>query len=217
MLPPGRQLICAPCRKKIRYVSGPVCCLCGKPLRDENAEYCSSCRKERPGFVQGIAWAEYSSRYIRRFLAQVKYHNGRQLLDYPCQDFAKRISGRVKRWNAQALIPVPVHEERRRLRGYNQAEEIAVRLSRELEIPVDPCLLYRTENTEAQKDLGALKRHENLLHAFSAKRREHPYHTVILVDDIYTTGATASACTLALKRAGVRAVYVLVLAISRDI
>ena len=76
-LPPGKKLICEPCRKKIRYVRGAVCFKCGKPIEDESREYCKNCESRMPGFVKGLAWAEYSSFYTRRMLSEVKYHGNR--------------------------------------------------------------------------------------------------------------------------------------------
>lgn len=216
-LPPGKTLICAPCRQKIRYVRGPKCYVCGKPLSDETREYCHDCDRRRPVFTEGIAYAEYSSKYIRRMLVQVKYHNGRQLLDFPCLDFAKREETRIRAWQAEALIPVPVHRSRLKTRGYNQAAEIADRLGRVWKIPVDAEWLVRSGRTEAQKSLNSFERFENLRQAFSLQGPPKHYRNVILVDDIYTTGATVNACAALLKKAGVENIYALYLAIGRDL
>ena len=215
-LKPGTTLICPECTGKIRYVRGATCYACGKPLSDPSKEYCHNCEERRPPFKKGISWAEYSSKYIRRLLSEVKYHENCQLLDFPCLDFCEKHKEEIASWNAEALIPVPVHEKRRRVRGYNQAEEIANRVSKHLSIPVDPTVLIRTENTKAQKELTAEERMKNLSRAFKCTATEVNYQTVILVDDIYTTGSTASACTEALLRSGVKTVYFLSLAIGRD-
>ena len=215
-LPPGRTLICDPCRKKIRYVKGPRCMKCGKPLADETLEYCGNCEKRMPSFVKGISWAEYTSRYVRRMLSEVKYHENPQLLDFPCLDFGERIREEAAAWQAEALIPVPVHASRLRERGYNQAEEIANRLGAVFGIPVETGLLVRRERTTAQKELNEQERRNNLASAFFVPPSHPSYHTVVLVDDIYTTGSTAEACTRALMNAGISEVYLLTLAIGRD-
>lgn len=215
-LPPGEKLICDPCRRKIRYVKSPVCFRCGKPLNDETKEYCYDCERRPPAFDAGIAYAEYSSKYIRRMLSEVKYHNGRQLLDFPCLDFAKRYEQVVKRWRAEVLIPVPVHLSRLKMRGYNQAAEIAERLSRVWRIPVDPDYLQRTSKTVAQKTLSSMERFENLRTAFSVTGPKHKYKRVIVIDDIYTSGHTLAFSSSALKLAGVEHVFAAYLAIGRD-
>ena len=216
VLPPGENLICAPCRKRIRYVRDPVCLKCGKPLSDETRAFCRSCEKRQPSFERCFAWAEYSSDLIRRMLSEVKYHGNAQLLDFPCQDFAEKVREKLQIYHPEVLIPVPVHEKRFRERGYNQAEEIAVRLSRVLGIPVDPDCLLRVRETKAQKELTDAGRALNLRQAFRTREERIPYRTAVLVDDIYTTGSTAEACTRILRRAGAECVLVLVLAIGRD-
>ena len=109
------------------------------------------------------------------------------------------------------LIAVHVHHglmSRRRKRGFNQAEEIADRLSAVWEIPVEKHLLFRKKKTAPQKELGESGRLENLVSAFEADAGcAKQYRSVILVDDILTTGATMEACARALKHAGIEHVY----------
>ena len=215
-LMPGKTLICEPCRKKLKTVVDPVCFKCGRPLRSALREYCPDCEKNPPAFISNTAWAEYGSFYIRRMLSEVKYHGNRQLLDYPCRDFASRLMPLVKRWQAEALIPVPIHKNRLRQRGYNQADEIAARLGKHLKLPVDSTSLVRRSETSAQKTLGRAERALNLLSAFSWQSVPRKYHSVILVDDIYTTGATLNACTGVLLRSGIEKVYSVCLSIGRS-
>ena len=214
-LPPGKTLICPPCVKRIRYVVPPVCYKCGKPLSDETRELCRNCKKRLPSFEEGISWAEYTSDYTRRIMNEVKYHGDPHLLDFPCEDLLRRQGSHIRKWGAEALIPVPLHRKRLLERGYNQAEEIAARLSPGLGIPVDASLLLRKAETKAQKALTSEGRAMNLMGAFQASRPS-PYRRVILIDDIYTTGATAEACTRTLLRAGAEEVFFLSLAIGHD-
>lgn len=214
-LPPGKTLICAPCRKKLRLVREPVCFKCGQPLLSAEREYCTPCEKNLPAFESNTAWAEYGSFYIRRMLSEVKYHGNRQLLDYPCLDFGLKMKARVESWQAEALIPVPVHESRKEERGYNQAEEIAQRLGKIFGIPVDASCLQRSAETHQQKNLGRRERAVNLMSAFSWQGTPKKYRTVILIDDIYTTGATLNACTAVLQSAGIDKIYALCLSIGR--
>ena len=213
---PGETLICPECKEKLRLVRQPVCYLCGKPLSDGSREYCHNCEKRKPSFEKGLSWAEYTSFYVRRMMGEAKYRGNCQILDYPCLDLVNRHKNEILSWHANALVPVPVHEEKRLVRGYNQAAEIAYRLSSHLSIPVDEGALVRTENTKAQKDLSEQLRFENLLRAFQVPDHSVIHDTVILVDDIYTTGSTAECCTRALLSSGVRKVYVLTLSIGRD-
>lgn len=215
VLPPGKKLICDPCKKKIRYALEPLCLKCGRPMEDEGEEYCSNCKKRMPSFEKGIIWAEYSSKYIQRMLARVKYQDDPQILDYPCRDFALRSLSFAKETRAEALIPVPVHKSREKIRGYNQAGEIAERLALYWGIPADHDFLLRTKRTEAQKKLSDLQRILNLQQVFSVNKKKPVYQCVILVDDILTTGSTAEACSRVLKASGVKKVYFAALAAGR--
>jgi len=103
------------------------------------------------------------------------------------------------------VVPVPLHRRRRRARGFNQAEELARHLGLEWKN-----VLRRTRATSSQTDLPAARRHANVRNAFSLKR-SHAVDglTVLLVDDVSTTGATLNACAVALRRAGARDVRAL--------
>ena len=96
---------------------------------------------------------------------------------------------------------------RRRERGFNQAEELARRLSGPLGIPVNTSILKRTRKTAPQKSLDSGGRLKNLEQAFTASVLPSGIKNIILVDDIYTTGSTIEACTRALRKAGAEHVY----------
>ena len=146
-------------------------------------------------------------------MAQIKYNNRREYLDYYAGEMVRRLGPAVKAMKAQALVPVPVHPERLKTRGFNQAEELARRLSGGLGLPVETGLLSRNKNTAPQKDLNPAQRLKNLEEAFSAKCPRTGLTSVILVDDIYTTGSTVEACSRVLTRAGVSRVYFLCICI----
>ena len=153
-----------------------------------------------------------------RSMAQIKYQNRREYLDYYSEEMVRRLGHRISRMKAQFLVPVPVHPARKRQRGYNQAEELAVRLGKLTGIPVCTQALVRIKKTAPQKELTAGERLKNLEKAFAVRKEFLPPGTdgVILVDDIYTTGSTAEACSRVLKSAGVRRVYVLSVCIGGD-
>ena len=107
-----------------------------------------------------------------------------------------------------ALIPIPIHKRKLEKRGYNQAELLADALGKKLDIPVERELLARVVNTEPQKSLDPEHREQNLKNGFSMYRKKCvSYKKVLLVDDIYTTGATIEACTKSLHAAGIPDVY----------
>lgn len=107
------------------------------------------------------------------------------------------------------ISPVPLHPARRRERGYDQARILAAQVARSLGLPCRANLLRRTRRTEQQTALGASARRENMRGAFEARERSDGLH-VVLVDDVYTTGATMDSAAEAVRAAGATAVTGLV-------
>jgi ComF family protein len=200
------QLVCPGCRGKLSYVTEPVCKKCGKEVDDDKEEYCPGCRKRMPGFRRQIALFNYNEA-VKSSMMKFKYNNKREYADFYIEELL-RLHGRdLQEMRIQAIVPVPVHSSRRRERGYNQSEVLARRLGRRLKIPVYPHALIRTRKTLPQKGLGSAGRLHNLEKAISWGRCARLPGTVLLIDDIYTTGATMEACARALKKAGVREIY----------
>ncbi len=140
-------------------------------------------------------------------MAQIKYKNKREYLDFFGAAMAKRYEKAVARMGVEVIVPVPVHPSRRRVRGFNQAEVLAGVLGEKLEIPVEPKVLIRKKKTRPQKELSAAERLKNLSGAFAAGEGSDGIKRVLLVDDIYTTGSTIEACSRVLRNAGVEKVY----------
>ena len=115
-----------------------------------------------------------------------------------------------------ALVPVPVSAKRERKRGYNQAALLAQVIGRNTGIPVREDFLLRRTDTAAMKGMSAQQRRVNLKKAFTAPFDDVKSKTIMLVDDIYTTGTTVDACAAALKEAGAAAVYFITLAIGEE-
>ena len=204
VLPKGR-LICPGCLKKLSFVTPPVCMKCGKEIGSELQEYCPDCLRRPRSFEYGMALLNYN-KTAAASMAAVKYRNKREYLDFYARAAAVRFGERIQASGIQRIVPVPVHPSRFRKRGFNQAEELAGRLSQELQIPAAG-LLLRVKKTDPQKGLGAGGRLKNLAQAFQALPEAKNWERVLLVDDIYTTGSTAEACTRALLNAGVKKVY----------
>ena len=120
---------------------------------------------------------------------------------------ADRCGMMIRRWSPDVIIPVPIHISRLKMRGYNQAGLIAEALGRIVGIPIDEEALVRVIKTAPMKELSNRERVKNLQNAFQADEKVVRYKKVLIVDDIYTTGATFDACAAVLKQAGVREVY----------
>jgi ComF family protein len=120
-----------------------------------------------------------------------------------------RYSAWIKDIGIEAIVPVPLYKAKKRRRGYNQAESFAKALGRAWNLPVNKDLVYRVRNTTPQKGLSTKERKENLEKAFCKGKSTIRYNTVLLVDDIYTTGSTAEAVASELFQRGIKQVYFL--------
>lgn len=207
---PWESSTCPECAGKLRTVKEPVCFCCGRELTDDTKEYCGRCEKERLSFVRNFAVWQYDSR-MKKSVADFKYNGRKEYAKFYIRHMKQRFGSQLLRYGVTALVPVPVSKERRRYRGFNQAELLADGLAEELEIP-SIGLIRRTRNTAPQKELSPGERKKNLESAFvwdekEAVSLERIPETVALVDDIFTTGATMEACTKILLSHGVKSVY----------
>ena len=209
-LPGGRGQICPECAGQLSPVREPACFLCGKELTSENGEYCGDCRRQKKSFVRNFPVFNYTDA-ASRSMAAIKYKNRREFLPFYQEAIRRRYGMRLAGMSFQAVIPVPIHPSRRRERGFNQAELLAEDLAAYLQIPCLGQALLRTKKTLPQKILSPQKRAENLREAFAAGQIPAGLCRVLLVDDIYTTGATLEACSRVLLASGIREVYTLTL------
>ena len=172
------------------------------------------CQKQSHVFTKGIALWSYDEQ-VRKAVYRFKYKNRREYAGYFGEELIKRYGRQMRGWDADAVIPVPLHKKRLKRRGFNQAELIAKEIGRRLEVPVEPDMVFRIVNTRPQKELNEKERHKNLKNAFKISKNVVKLKKIILVDDIYTTGATADAIARLLLRAGVEKIYVVILCIGK--
>ncbi len=203
---------CWPCASALLPVAGPCCPRCGTPVveRAEAESECSRCAARPPPW-QGARAGFVFGESIRAAILRLK-RLGPDAAPGALVDSAVRAGvGPAPQWGrVDAVVPVPLHPARLRSRGFNQAALLARAMGRHVGAPVR-LLLRRTRATPLQPSASAARRWRNVAGAFDASARVRA-RTVLLVDDVLTTGATATACTAALVEAGARAVYVWTLA-----
>lgn len=207
--------VCRACEKKIVYIKTPFCMKCGKQLQKEAEELCLDCRKKKHEYIQGTALYDYGS--MADSLFRFKYAGRQEYAEFYGKELYSKKAGWLKAVCPDALIPVPVHISRKRQRGYNQSELIARALSKYSGIPVNTGLISRVKKTLPQKNLSERERQNNLKRAFKIRQNDVKLSTIIIIDDIYTTGSTIDAMAQVLKNAGVQKVYYMALAVGRGI
>jgi ComF family protein len=192
--------ICARCWASIPTFTPPLCARCGDPLASWrtislDAGRCPRCRRTDSAIAVSRAVGPYAGS-LREIVHALKYGG--------CRSLAAPLASRMRASAADVLaaadvvVAVPLHRRRRRLRGFNQADEIAARLG----VRVAP-VLRRIRATPSQTDLPAARRHANMRGAFALRRGSSVAGLrIVLVDDVCTTGATLEACARVLRDAG---------------
>lgn len=199
---------CAPCWSGFRFLGPPWCATCRVPFAFDRgpAARCATCLASPPphaGVYAAVTYGETAASLAVRLK-----HGGRIAL-------AETMARPMARWvpaEAELLVPVPLHRWRLWRRGFNQAALIADALSRRTGVPRDHRSLTRERQTRLLRGLGRGARARAVAGAFvvpAARRDAVRGRRIVLVDDVYTTGATAHACARALRRAGAASVTIL--------
>ncbi len=213
-LPPGPERFCAACRAALDGNDQPTCPRCASSVGPyANLEGgCTHCRGEVFHFERAVRLGPYEG-LLRELILRLKQSTGEGLAEILGVWWARRAGDRLRQLRAEVVIPVPLHWKRRWQRGYNQSEILADCLAAELRLPFRPRWLRRIRFTPSQSEQSASARRQNVRQAFQARPRTGLRgKTVLLVDDVLTTGSTASDAARALRGAGAGQVVVAVLA-----
>ena len=205
---PTRGPVCERCWQSIRPLTPPLCDRCGDTLPTWRTvstalACCARCRRTTRALDRARSVGAYEGA-LRAVVHALKY-DGRRSLARPLAEMMRQRGVDVLD-GAACVVPVPLHASRRRHRGFNQASDLA----RHIGLPVIHAL-GRTRATATQTGLSSARRHRNVRDAFAPTRAGRQLNglTVVLIDDVSTTGATLDACARALKGAGVREVRAL--------
>ncbi|MDO4546145.1 MAG: ComF family protein [Bacillota bacterium] len=205
--------LCDKCIKQFHWITGRTCDKCGKALPDTyRGELCYDCMAGQHIFKKGYSCLTYGL-HERELLMGYKYSGKGYLAKKLGEMLYDRIS--CEDLDVDIIVPVPIHKKRERQRGYNQAELMAKRLADLWGVPVADRGFLRTRQTPLLRSLGPEDRQSYLEGAFAvtaAGQRAIGGKRVLVVDDIYTTGATADAFSKELLKAGAGEVYLLTLA-----
>lgn len=219
------RAFCLACQGRIQLIRSPLCPRCGRPFASRVGpdHLCRQCMQQPPGFRYARAWAAYgtsnnSPQPLRQSILRFKYARnmraGKALAGLAARHFSRvqqQGAGPTEAYNR--IIPVPLHLSRLRWRGFNQSLILARAIGLRINTPVDPWLLSRTRPTQPQTKLSREDRRANVRGAFRvntpALAKEKRF---LLVDDVYTSGATVEECARTLYQNGARSVDVFTLA-----
>jgi ComF family protein len=213
----SRVPICPECLDGFERIAEPMCRCCGRPWLFEavpqTAEpLCRLCRVKFYAFDRARSFAIYNDALIEAVLL-LKYDEVTRLGDWFAARLAELVEREREAWQADVVVPVPLHKGRQRERGYNQAELIARPLARRLGLKLERYLLARMRPRPAQLVLSRTEHWKSVRGAYATREGLKVDNLrVLLVDDVLTTGATLDACARALKKAGAAAVLGLTVA-----
>jgi ComF family protein len=210
--------VCQVCWLAVPYIKPPICYQCGQPFAAPMAgiastvHRCGTCRKAPPPYTKARAIGLYKGT-LRDMIHAMKYQRIYGLV----RPLADLLFAQFKfHWYEQRpdlLTPVPLHRSRLRAREFDQAHALANHLGQQMDIPVAGDLLIRHRRTASQVDLNAVQRRRNVQGAFRLQEpRACQGKSLLLIDDVYTTGATIRECARLLQQAGARWVGVYTLA-----
>jgi len=206
--------ICPRCAQLVLPTPQTICRRCGR-AQAVQVDRCNHCTDDAAFPLQRARAAALHASPLREWIHLLKYEGRRDLAPLLARYLAAALD--QPDWREiiprlDAVAPVPLHGERLRERGYNQAELLAQALCERRRLPLCVDLVQRSKFTRSQVGLNGAERKENVKDAFTASTECRGLH-VLLIDDVYTTGATLCACAAALLKAGAVAVYALALAI----
>lgn len=210
----GMRGLCSSCKGSFVRIKEPYCLKCGKGMEKEGEEYCADCREKAHFYKQGRALYEYSS--VKESIYRFKYRGRQEYGEFYAEEIEKYLGKIIGFWKPDIITAVPLHITRERKRGYNQAALIAEALGRRMGIPVNTRLVKRIKKTKPQKELTARQRQNNLKKAFKIRGNDVKLSTIIVIDDIYTTGSTIDAMSCVLQEAGIETVYFIAIAAGKE-
>jgi competence protein ComFC len=211
-----------------------VCCICGEHLVTDEMLLCTTCDSSLPRTsywkhqinpiqqtMESRIGVSHASSYlffqkknsVQKLLHLIKYKGDRALAELIGSYFGKELSSVPALNDVSIIVPVPLHPRKKLQRGFNQSAEIAKGIAKSLNIPCETGILYRNTNSVTQTGKHREERWDNVKQVFAVRsevslKDKH----VLVVDDVFTTGATLESCCVALKRAKPKSISVVTLA-----
>ncbi len=210
----GTQGFCSSCFSQIRWIDPPFCSICGIPFASRKVEThpCGACVTHRRYFTMARALGAFEGS-LQEAIHRWKYEGKTYLTPFFAEWMAEGLNRYWEPGSLDLLIPVPLHTRRLRERGFNQALLLVKDLSRRTGIPYRKTILQKKKPTVPQVNLSGVEREKALRRTFHVIEKEELSGLwILLIDDVYTTGATVNECSKVLLKGGAGRVDVLTLA-----
>ncbi len=197
--------ICQRCLEKLEPYAGNRCRVCSKPLAYKSGDLlCASCLAGKRHFEYGFSLFSYKEGAIKRLIEIAKFNSLPRVLSF-IERYLDELPDRLLE-DLDCVVPVPMHKNDIRKRGYNQCAYIARYLARRFSLKICWDLLIKTKQTQHQVGLDLKRRKTNLKDAFECRPKRN-IRRVLIVDDVFTTGSTINECARVLSRAKIASVF----------
>ncbi len=203
--------LCPKCFGKLKFITKPCCKICGRPFEYDMFDnlICGKCMEKKPRFDMARSVLIYD-KFSKQLILAFKHGDHTELAPLFTK-FLLFAEPEIFK-NVDMILPVPLHRFRLIRRKYNQAGVLGKHLSRKTKIPFYPSVIKRVKSTQSQGHMSRTKRKRNLVGAFQIPKPDKVKgKTILLIDDVMTTGATVEECAKTLKKAGAKSVKVLTL------
>ena len=201
---PAQGFVCGGCQSEVRFIQQPFCERCGRPYEGEISTRfeCANCREMTPHFRSARS-AVAARDKVREAIHRYKYQRALWLEPFLAELLIRAARPELAREKWDLIVPVPLHPAKQRTREFNQAERLADRLSAATQIPVNKRLVRRVLPTRTQTLLSRAERLANVRNAFATRANQRlAGERIVLLDDVFTTGATTDAVAKVLLAAG---------------
>lgn len=204
--------LCDKCMREIKWITDNTCEKCGKSLGSEGPDrrLCFECESVRHEFNKGFSCVTYEGP-VKEILSGFKYKGRTYYAQKMTDVMLDRAVGFIDSIDVDMILPVPMHKDKEKGRGFNQAQLLSKDLGKRLELYTRNDILVKERKTLSMSSLSSGERRINLHNAFKIsynKENDIVDKNLLLVDDVYTTGSTADACAEVLKAHGANEVYI---------
>jgi len=200
---------CASCQEQTKLISSPICQICGEPISGRENTTCPRCRESQIYYSAIRSWA-YFEGPLQKAIHKLKYRKDLGLSVILAQPMIQLLT--EQKWQIDLITAIPLDENRQKERGFNQALYLARPIAWGNEVMIKPSAIRRIKITRSQVGLSLEERKMNVADVFSAKQELVSGKSILIVDDVVTTGSTINSCAAALTKAGALRIYGLTLA-----
>ena len=209
----SNEVLCEDCQTQYPILEGDLCEICSKPLADAGKSRCKDCRERVHFFENGKALWVYEGA-VKEAVKAYKYRN-RQEMGVLFAKAMARYYNENELWQVDYVVPVPLHREKKRMRGFDQTALMADIFSEHTGIPILEDVLTRQVVTLPQEGLSDKERMANVHKAFACSELPKVGLRLLLLDDVYTTGATLDGCARVMADCGAGEIYFMTIAVGR--